>query len=36
MKSKRAKRLYDEMLVVEAKGMQRRLRRLVPYLREKE
>ena len=36
MKSKRAKRLYDEMLVVEAKGMQRRLRRLAPYLKYKE
>ena len=31
-KSKRAKRLYDEMLTVEAKGIQRRVRRLAPYL----
>lgn len=36
MKSKRAKRLYDEMLVVEAKWVQRRLRRIAPYLRYKE
>ena len=34
-KSKRAKRLYDRMLPVEATGVKRRLRRLVPYLREK-
>ena len=35
-KSKRMKRLYDEMIVVEAKGLQRRIRRLAPYLRKKE
>ena len=34
-KSARAKRLYDRMLPVEAPGVKRRLRRLVPYLREK-
>jgi large subunit ribosomal protein L35 len=34
-KSKRAKRLYDEMLPVEAKGAKRRVSRLAPYLREK-
>ncbi len=35
-KSKRAKRLYDEMIPVESKGVQKRVRRLAPYLREKE
>ncbi|MBU0703650.1 MAG: 50S ribosomal protein L35 [Chloroflexi bacterium] len=34
-KSKRAKRLYDEMIVVESKGVQARVKRLAPYLREK-
>jgi len=34
-KSKRAKRLYDEMIPVEAKGFQKRVRRLAPYLSEK-
>jgi len=34
-KSKRAKRLYDEMVPVESQGVQRRVRRLAPYLREK-
>ena len=34
-KSKRAKRFYDEMLPVESKGVQRRVRRLAPYLKEK-
>jgi large subunit ribosomal protein L35 len=34
-KSKRAKRLYDEMLPVEAAGVRRRVRRVAPYLREK-
>ena len=34
-KSKRAKRLYDEMIVVESKGVQARVSRLAPYLREK-
>jgi large subunit ribosomal protein L35 len=33
-KSTRAKRLYDEMLIVEAKGTQRRVRRLAPYSKE--
>ena len=33
-KSARAKRLYDEMLVVGAKGTQRRVSRLVPYSKE--
>lgn len=35
-KSARAKRLYDEMIAVESKGVQRRLRHLVPYLGDKE
>jgi len=34
-KSMRAKRLYDEMLPVESKGVERRVTRLAPYLREK-
>lgn len=34
-KSKRAKRLYDEMLPVESKGARRQVSRLAPYLREK-
>ncbi len=34
-KSKRMKRLYDDKLVVESKGVQRRVQRLAPYLREK-
>lgn len=34
-KSARAKRLYDEMLPVEAKALQERVRRLAPYLAEK-
>ncbi len=34
-KSKRAKRLYDEMIPVESKGVQRRVSRLAPYLKEK-
>jgi len=34
-KSKRAKRLYDEMIPVESKGVQERVRRLAPYLRKK-
>jgi large subunit ribosomal protein L35 len=33
--SKRAKRLYDEMIVVEAAGVRKRIRRLAPYLRDK-
>lgn len=34
-KSARAKRLYDEMISVEAAGVKDRVRRLAPYLREK-
>ncbi len=34
-KSKRAKRLYDEMLPVEAKGLRRRIQRSAPYLGQK-
>ena len=34
-KSARAKRFYDEMIPVESKGVQRRVGRLAPYLREK-
>jgi len=34
-KNKRAKRLYDEMVLVESKGEQTRVNRLAPYLREK-
>ena len=34
-KSKRAKRLYDEMVVVENAGVRKRIRRLAPYLRYK-
>jgi large subunit ribosomal protein L35 len=34
-KSKRMKRLYDDKIVVESKGVQRRVQRLAPYLREK-
>ncbi len=34
-KSMRARRLYDEMLVVESKGVRQRVRRLAPYLQEK-
>jgi hypothetical protein len=34
-KSKRVKRLFDEMLPVESKGLKRRVSRLAPYLREK-
>ncbi len=34
-KSARAKRLYDEMIPVEAKGVEQRVSRLAPYLREK-
>ena len=34
-KSARMKRLYDQMLPVEATGVRRRVRRLAPYLREK-
>ena len=34
-KSMRAKRLFDEMIPVESKGVERRVLRLAPYLREK-
>ncbi|MFQ6100996.1 MAG: 50S ribosomal protein L35 [Anaerolineae bacterium] len=34
-KSKRMRRLYDEMIPVESKDAQRRVRRLAPYLKEK-
>lgn len=34
-KSARARRLYDEMLVVESPAVRRRVGRLAPYLREK-
>ncbi len=34
-KSARAKRFYDEMIPVESKGVERRVRRLAPYLKEK-
>jgi large subunit ribosomal protein L35 len=34
-KSKRAKRLYDEMVPVESQGVRRRVNRLAPYLGEK-
>ena len=34
-KSKRAKRLFDESIPVESKGVKRRVSRLAPYLREK-
>jgi len=34
-KSKRAKRLYDEMLVVESKGTEKRVVKLAPYLKQK-
>ena len=35
-KSKRVKRLFDRMIPVESKGLRRRVRRLAPYLYEKE
>ena len=34
-KQARTKRLYDEMLPVESKGVKQRVRRLAPYLNEK-
>jgi large subunit ribosomal protein L35 len=34
-KSKRAKALYDEMVEVEAKGIEGRVNRLAPYLKGK-
>ena len=33
-KSKRVKRMFDEMFEVESKGVQRRVSRLAPYLKE--
>jgi large subunit ribosomal protein L35 len=35
-KSKRMKRLYDEMMLVDSKGVKRRISRLAPYLKAKE
>lgn len=32
-KSKRTKALFDEMVVVESKGLRRRVARLAPYLK---
>ena len=34
-KDKRQKRLFDEMIPVESKGVQQRVNRLAPYLGEK-
>jgi large subunit ribosomal protein L35 len=34
-KSKRAKRLFDEMIPVDSTGVERRVNRLAPYLGEK-
>lgn len=34
-KSKRAKRLYDEMVLVEDAAVRKRVRRLAPFLRHK-
>lgn len=34
-KSRRAKRLYDEMLPVGSKGIRKRVARLTPYLKQK-
>jgi len=34
-KSKRSKRLYDEMLVVQSKGIEKRVSKLAPYLKQK-
>ena len=34
-KSKRAKRLFDETIAVESKGIKRRVSGLAPYLKEK-
>lgn len=34
-KSKRVKRLFDEMIVVDDSGIRKRVRRLAPYLGEK-
>lgn len=35
MKTPRVKRMFDEMHAVEAKGLDQRVRRLAPYLKEK-
>lgn len=35
MKTPRVKRMFDEMQVIEAKGLDQRVRRLAPYLNEK-
>ncbi len=35
-KSKRAKKMFDEMHEVKSKGIQRRVSRLAPYLKAKE
>jgi large subunit ribosomal protein L35 len=34
-KSKRVKRLFDEMIPVESKGVERQVSRLAPYLKSK-
>jgi large subunit ribosomal protein L35 len=34
-KSKRVKRLFDEMVPVESKGVEKRVNRLAPYLKGK-
>jgi len=34
-KTKRAKRLFDETVAVESKGVQKRVERLAPYLKGK-
>jgi large subunit ribosomal protein L35 len=34
-KSKRAKRLYDEKMAVQSKGVEQRVERLAPYLKGK-
>jgi large subunit ribosomal protein L35 len=33
-KSKRVKRMFDEMHVVDNKGAQKRIRKLIPYLKK--
>lgn len=34
-RSKRVKRLFDQMIEVDSKGLQRRVQRLAPYLKNK-
>ena len=34
-KAKRSKRLYDEMIPGESRGIEKRVNRLAPYLRQK-